>query len=136
MHRTLVIVKPDGVARGLVGEILGRLEARRLSFVAMELRTMDEATARRHYAEHEGKPFFDGLVTFITSGPVLVAVLEGPEETWRVVRTMMGATDPTDAAPGTIRGDLALSMGENLIHGSDSAASARREIEIFFPDLG
>ena len=135
MKRTLVIVKPDGVERGLVGEILSRLEARRLRPIAAELRTLDEATARRHYAEHEGKPFFDGLVTFITRGPVLVMVVEGPEDTWQVVRTMMGSTDPATAAPGTIRGDLALEMAENLIHGSDSAESAQREIAIFFPAL-
>lgn len=135
MQRTLVIVKPDAVARGLLGTILGRLEARQLRLVAAELRTIDVATARRHYAEHEGKPFFERLVTFITSGPALVAVVEGPEDTWRVVRTMMGATDPAQAAPGTIRGDLALDMSENLIHGSDSGESAEREIAIFFPGL-
>jgi nucleoside-diphosphate kinase len=135
VQRTLVIVKPDAVARGLVGTIVGRLEARRLRLVAAELRTIDVATAQRHYAEHEGKPFFARLVAFITSGPALVAVVEGPEDTWRVVRTMMGATDPAQAAPGTIRGDLALDMAENLIHGSDSAESAEREIAIFFPGL-
>ncbi len=135
MNRTLVIVKPDGVERGLVGEIVSRLERRQLRLVAAELRSLDPATARRHYAEHEGKPFFDSLVTFITRSPALVMVVEGPEDTWKVVRTMMGATNPLEAAPGTVRGDLAIEMSENLIHGSDSSDSAAREIEIFFPDL-
>ncbi|HWD96327.1 MAG TPA: nucleoside-diphosphate kinase [Acidimicrobiales bacterium] len=135
MKRTLVIVKPDGVERGLVGEILSRLEKRQLTLVAAELRSIDVATAKQHYAEHEGKPFFDSLVTFITRSPALVMVVEGPDDTWKVVRTMMGATNPIDSAPGTIRGDLAIEMSENLIHGSDSSESAAREIKIFFPDL-
>lgn len=135
MNRTLVIVKPDGVERGLVGEIVSRLEAKLLRIVAGELRMIDLATATRHYAEHEGKSFFDPLVTFITRSPSLVLVVEGPDDTWRIVRTMMGATNPVDAAPGTIRGDLAIAMSENLIHGSDSIESALREIAIFFPDL-
>ncbi len=135
MNRTLVIVKPDGVERGLTGEILRRLEAKGLRLVAAELRQLDRAVAERHYAEHAGKAFFDDLVRFITRSPVLVAVVEGSGETWRVVRTLMGATNPADAAPGTIRGDLALEMSENLIHGSDSPASAAREIAIFFPAL-
>lgn len=135
MKRTLVIVKPDGVARGLAGEILTRLERRQLRLVAADLRTIDEVTARRHYAEHEGKPFFDALVTFITSAPALVMIIEGPDDTWKIVRAMMGATNPADAAPGTIRGDLAVAMSENVIHGSDSAESALREIGIFFPTL-
>jgi nucleoside-diphosphate kinase len=135
VNRTLVIVKPDGVERGLVGEIVSRLEARQLRIVAGELRTIDPATAARHYAEHEGKSFFDSLVTFICRSPSLVLVLEGPDDTWRIVRTMMGATNPAEAAPGTIRGDLATEMKENLIHGSDSIESAVREIAIFFPDL-
>lgn len=130
-----MIVKPDGVERGLVGEIVSRLEKRQLTLVAAELRSIDTATAKRHYAEHEGKAFFEPLVTFITRSPALVMVVEGPEDTWKVVRTMMGATNPLDAAPGTIRGDLAIEMSENLIHGSDSSESAAREIEIFFPDL-
>ena len=134
MKRTLVIVKPGGVERGLVGEILSRLEQRQLRLVAADLRTMDVATAKRHYAEHEGKPFFDRLVASITSAPALVMVFEGPDDTWRVVRTMIGATNPAEAAPGTIRGDLALEMDANLIHGSDSADAAQREIAIFFPD--
>jgi nucleoside-diphosphate kinase len=131
----LVIIKPDGVERGLVGEILSRFEQRQLHFVTGELRTIDVATARRHYAEHDGKPFFDRLVAFITSGPSLVIVVEGPDDTWQVVRTMIGATNPADAAPGTIRGDLAVEMSQNVIHGSDSSESAQREIAIFFPAL-
>ena len=130
-----MIIKPDGVERGLVGEILSRFEQRQLHFVTGELRTIDEATAKLHYAEHEGKPFFDRLVSLMTSGPSLVMVVEGPEDTWHVVRTMIGATNPADAAPGTIRGDLAVEMSENVIHGSDSSESAQREISIFFPAL-
>ena len=135
VNRTLVIIKPDGVERGLVGEILLRLESKQLRLVAADLRTIDEATAREHYAEHVGKPFYDPLVAFITRGPSLVLIVEGPDDTWKVVRTMMGATNPVDAAPGTIRGDLAIEMAENLIHGSDSAESAQREIKIFFDHL-
>ncbi len=135
VKRTLVIIKPDAVERGLVGEILSRLEAKQLRLVAAELRTIDEATAREHYAEHVGKVYYEPLVTFITRGPSLVLIVEGPEDAWRVVRTMMGATNPLDAIPGTIRGDLAIEMKENLIHGSDSAESAEREIKIFFGDL-
>jgi nucleoside-diphosphate kinase len=134
VDRTLVIVKPDGVERGLVGEIVGRLEKKGLSLSAAELRTIDVATAERHYAEHAGKPFFDDLVAFITRGPSLLLIVEGPGDSWKVVRTAMGATNPKDAAPGTIRGDLAIEMTENLIHGSDSPESAAREISIFFPD--
>ncbi|HEY5304421.1 MAG TPA: nucleoside-diphosphate kinase [Acidimicrobiales bacterium] len=136
MERTLVLVKPDGVARGLVGEIVGRFERRGLRIVAAELRTIDRATAERHYEEHVGKAFYDGLVEFITGGPLFAMVVEGPHDTWQVVRTMMGATNPTEATPGTIRGDLGLVMQQNLIHGSDSAESARREIAIFFPAVG
>jgi nucleoside-diphosphate kinase len=135
VKRTLVIIKPDGVERGLVGEILSRLERKQLRIVAGELRTIDVATASEHYAEHVGKPFYDALVSFITRGPSLVLIVEGPEDTWKVVRTLMGATNPVDAAPGTIRGDLAIVMAENLIHGSDSAESADREIKIFFDHL-
>lgn len=135
MKRTLVIVKPDGVERGLVGEIVSRLEARQLRLVAAELRTIDAETARLHYGEHEGKSFFEPLVAFITRSPSLVAVVEGPDDTWRIVRSMMGATNPAEAAPGTIRGDLATATSENLIHGSDSIESALREIAIFFPDM-
>ncbi len=136
MDRTLFIVKPDGVARGLVGEIVGRLEAKQLRIVAGEFRTIDTATAERHYAEHQGRPYYGKLVEFITQGPVLVLVIEGPEDTWQVVRGLMGATDAKEAAPGTIRGDLAIGLRENLVHGSDSAASAAREIAIFFPRVG
>ena len=135
VKRTLVIIKPDAVERGLVGEILSRLERKQLRIVAGELRTIDVATASEHYAEHVGKPFYDSLVAFITRGPSLILIVEGPEDTWKVVRTMMGATNPVDAAPGTIRGDLATVMAENLIHGSDSAESADREIKIFFDHL-
>jgi len=136
VKRTLVLVKPDGVARGLIGEIVGRFERRGLRVAAAELRTLDRATAERHYAEHDGKPFYEGLVSFITGGPVMALVLEGPEDTWQVVRTMMGPTNPALAPSGTIRGDLGLEMQQNLIHGSDSAESAQREIAIFFPALG
>lgn len=135
MGRTLVIIKPDAVERGLVGEIIGRLEAKGLHLAAAGMRVIDPATAERHYAEHAGKDFYEGLISFITSGPVVVLIVTGPEETWKIVRTMMGATDPKDAAPGTIRGDLASVAGENLIHGSDSAEAAEREILIFFPHL-
>ena len=135
MDRTLVICKPDAVERGLVGEIIARLERRTLSIVAAELRTIDTDTAGRHYAEHDGKPFYADLVAFITRGPAMVLVVEGPEDTWKVVRTMMGATNPRDAAPGTIRGDLGILFTENLIHGSDGPESAAREIELFFPGL-
>lgn len=133
--RTLVICKPDAVERGLVGEIVGRIERRGLRLVAAELRTLEGDDARRHYAEHEGKPFFEELVAFITRGPVLAMVVEGPEDTYRMIRQMMGATNPADAEPGSIRGDLATVTAENLVHGSDSPASATREIELFFPEL-
>jgi nucleoside-diphosphate kinase len=135
MDRTLVICKPDAVERGLVGEIISRIERRNLAIVAAELRSIDADTAARHYAEHEGKPFYDDLVEFIGRSPSLVLVVEGPEDTYKVVRTMMGATNPREAAPGTIRGDLGILFTENLIHGSDSAESAAREIGIFFPNL-
>ena len=135
MNRTLVIVKPDGVERRLSGEIIARLERKGLSLVAAELRSISAEIAQQHYAEHAEKPFFGDLVAFITRSPALVMVVEGPEDTFKVVRTLMGATNPAEAAPGTIRGDLALEMTENLIHGSDSAASAEREIALFFPGL-
>jgi nucleoside-diphosphate kinase len=135
MDRTLVICKPDAVERGLVGEIVGRLERKQLRVVAMELRRIDEETAGRHYAEHQGKPFYRDLVSFITRSPSVLMVVEGPEETFKVVRTLMGVTNPRDAAPGTIRGDLAIELTENLVHGSDSPESAKREIDIFFPSL-
>ncbi len=135
MDRTFIICKPDAVERGLIGEILGRFERRNLSIVAAELRTIDRGTAEKHYGEHADKPFFGELVDFITRGPALVAVVEGPEDTWKVARTMMGATNPRDAAPGTIRGDLGILFTENLIHGSDGPESAQREIALFFPGL-
>jgi nucleoside-diphosphate kinase len=135
MDRTLVICKPDAVERGLVGTILSRLEARTLRIAAAELRTIDKTVAAEHYGEHRGQPFYEDLVAFITRGPALLLVVEGPQETYAVVRTMMGATNPADAAPGTIRGDLAISTTENLIHGSDSHESAAREIALFFPGL-
>ena len=133
--RTLLICKPDAVERGLVGAILGRLEAKGLRLAAAELRTLDRRTAEAHYAEHAGKAFYEDLVSFITRGPVLVAVVEGGPGTWEVLRRLMGETDPSRAAPGTIRGDFALHVTENLVHGSDSAESAAREIELFFPGL-
>lgn len=135
MDRTLVIAKPDAVERGLVGEIVSRFERRGLAVVALEMRTIDEPTAARHYEEHHGKPFYADLMSFITRGPAVLMVVEGPEDTWKVVRTMMGATNPREAAPGTIRGDLGIIFTENLIHGSDGPESAQREIGIFFPAL-
>ena len=135
MDRTLVICKPDAVERGLAGEIISRLERKGLTLVAAELRTIDRATAGRHYAEHEGKPFYEDLVAFITRSPALLMVVEGPGGTWKVVRTLMGTTNPKEAAPGTIRGDLAVELTENLVHGSDGPESAAREIDIFFPGL-
>jgi len=130
-QRTLVLVKPDGVQRGLIGEIVGRVEARGLKLVALKLMQITPELANRHYTEHKGKPFFDGLVAFITSGPVVAMIWEGREAV-SVVRTIMGSTDPLKAAPGTIRGDLALDHGMNLIHGSDSPERAQVEIDLFF----
>ena len=135
VDRTFVACKPDAVERGLVGEIISRFERRGLTIVAAELRQISKETAHEHYAEHVGKPFFDSLVGFITRGPAMVMVIEGPEDTWEIVRTMMGATNSAKAAPGTIRGDLSVQFTENLVHGSDSADSAKREIGIFFPNL-
>jgi nucleoside-diphosphate kinase len=135
VDRTLVIVKPDGVERGLAGEILGRLERKGLTLVAAELRVITPALAQQHYAEHAERPFFADLVAFITRSPSLLMVLEGPEDTFAVVRLMMGVTNPSLAAPGTIRGDFGLTTTENLIHGSDSHESAAREIALFFPQL-
>ena len=135
MDRTLVICKPDAVERGLVGEIVARFERRNLTIAALELRHVDEATAAEHYAEHADKPFYGELIAFITRSPAVVLVVEGPEDTWQVVRTMMGTTNPRDAAPGTIRGDLGIEFTENLINGSDSAESAAREIALWFPGL-
>ena len=133
--RTLVLLKPDTVERGLVGSVLSRFESKGLTLVAMELRRLDADTLARHYEEHVGKGFYAELVTFMSRGPVVALVLEGPENPWEVVRTMMGATNPRNAAPGTIRGDLGILFTENLVHGSDSLESAVREIGIFFPNL-
>jgi nucleoside-diphosphate kinase len=133
--RTLVILKPDAVERGLAGEVLARFERKGLRLVALELRRLDDGTLARHYEEHVGKPFYADLVAFMGRSPVVVAVVEGPEDTWKVVRTLMGPTNPRDAGPGTIRGDFGTVVTENLVHGSDGPESAAREIAIFFPDL-
>ena len=134
-ERTLVLIKPDGVQRGLVGEVLGRIERKGFGIVALEMRTLERAVAEEHYGEHKDKPFFGDLVDFITGGPLVAAVIEGPEviSSWRA---MMGATNPANAAPGTIRGDLATETQMNVTHGSDSPESAAREISLFFPSLG
>jgi nucleoside-diphosphate kinase len=134
-ERTLVLVKPDGVRRGLVGEIIGRLERKGFTILALELRTLDRETAARHYAEHDGKPFFPSLVDFITGGPLVAVVVEGHRAV-ESVRTLMGVTDPVASAPGSIRGDFALEIGQNLVHGSDSPEAAAREVALFFPALG
>ena len=131
VERTLVLVKPNGVARGLVGEIVSRFERRGFVIRAARLLRMSRELAERHYAEHAGKPFYEELVGFITSGPIMAMVVEGPSAV-QVVRDMMGATDPVKAPAGTIRGDFALDMGENVVHGSDSVSSAEREIALFF----
>lgn len=131
MERTFVMVKPDGVQRGLVGEIISRLEKKGFQLVGMKLLQMSRDLAGQHYAEHQGKPFFDGLVDFITSGPVVAMVWEG-KNVVRIVREMMGATNPVEAAPGTIRGQFAVDIARNVIHGSDSASSAEREIAFYF----
>ena len=131
MQKTLVLLKPDAVQRGLVGEIISRLERKGLKLVAARLMQVTQDLAHRHYGDHVGKPFFEGLVEFITSGPLMALVVEG-DNAVEVVRKTMGATNPQDAAPGTVRGDLAASIGQNLIHGSDSTDSAAREIELFF----
>ena len=133
--RTLVLLKPDAVERGLVGAILSRFETKGLKIAAMDLRTLDTEILGRHYEEHVGKGFYGELVQFMSRGPVVALAIEGPQDTWEVVRGMMGATNPRKAAPGTIRGDLGILFTENLVHGSDSLASAEREIAIFFPNL-
>ncbi len=133
--RTLVLLKPDAVERGLVGEILSRFERKGLKIVALEQRLLDQATLAKHYEEHVGKGFYAELVAFMSRGPAVAVVVEGPEDTWEVVRTLMGPTNPRTAAPGTIRGDFGIRLTENLVHGSDSLASAAREIGIFFPNL-
>ncbi len=133
-ERTLVLVKPDGVRRGLVGEVLSRLERKGLVLAAVQLRTLDRGTAEQHYAEHASKPFFGELVDFITSGPLVAVVAEGSRAV-ASVRNLMGATDPLASPPGSLRGDFALLLEENLVHGSDSVESAVREISLFFPGL-
>ena len=133
-ERTLVLIKPDGVRRGLIGTVIERIERKGLRLVALELRTLDRETASTHYAEHVGKPFFEPVVDFITSGPLVALVAEGPRAI-QAFRGLAGATDPVTATPGTIRGDHALEIGENVVHGSDSPESAQREIKIFFPEL-
>ncbi len=133
--RTLVLLKPDTVERKLIGAVTSRFEAKNLDIVAMELRQLDADTLARHYEEHVGKGFYGELVEFMSRGPVVAMVIEGPEDTWEVVRNMMGTTNPAKADPGTIRGDLGILFTENLVHGSDSLESAQREIGIFFPNL-
>lgn len=133
--RSLIFVKPDGVKRGLIGEIVRRIEAKSLRIVAMKMVTVDDELAKQHYAEHVGKPFFPGLMEFIQSGPVVAMVVEAPNVV-AAMRSIMGATNPVEAAPGSIRSDLAIDKGENLIHGSDSDESAQREIALWFPELG
>ena len=133
VETTLVLVKPDGMRRQLAGEVIARLERRGLELRGARLLKISRSLAQQHYAEHKGKPFYAGLVSFITSGPVLALAVRG-ESAIGVVRTMMGATNPLDSAPGTIRGDFALELSENIVHGSDSKASAKRELTLFFPD--
>lgn len=133
-ERTFAMIKPDGVKRGLVGDIVGRLERKGFTIVAMKHMTVSQDLAERHYGEHKGRAFFDGLVEFITSGPVVAMVVEG-EGVIAAWRTMMGATNPAEADPGTIRGDMATTIDENVVHGSDAPDTAAREIGLFFPEL-
>jgi nucleoside-diphosphate kinase len=135
VERTLILVKPDAFARNLTGEIIARFERKGLRLVAMQLMTMSRDLAVQHYAEHEGKPFFDELVSFITSGPLVAMVLEG-ESAIVAARQVIGSTNPLEAAPGSIRGDYAVTVGQNMVHGSDAPESAGREVGLFFPDLG
>jgi nucleoside-diphosphate kinase len=135
MDRTLILVKPDAFERGLTGEIIARFERKGLRILALQHMTMSDELARRHYAEHEGKPFFGELVSFITSGPLVAMVLEG-DEAVTAARQVIGATNPLEAVPGSIRGDFAIAVGQNMVHGSDSPESAEREAALFFPDLG
>jgi nucleoside-diphosphate kinase len=134
MEKTLILVKPDAFARGLSGEIIARFERKGLTIVAAQLMTVSDALAKQHYAEHEGKPFFGELVEFITSGPLLALVFEG-EDAIRAARQVIGATNPLEAAPGSIRGDFAIAVGQNMVHGSDSPESGEREAALFFPNL-
>jgi nucleoside-diphosphate kinase len=133
-ERTLVLVKPDGVRRGLIGEVVSRLERKGLAIAALELRTLDRQTAETHYGEHRERPFFGELVDFITGGPLVAIAAEGPRAV-EAVRTLMGVTDPVKSNPGSLRGDYALEIGQNLVHGSDSPESAAREVALFFPGL-
>ena len=133
IERSLVLVKPDGVQRGLIGRILARLEERGLKLIGLKLIRISEALGRQHYAEHVDKPFFPGLLEYMTSGPVVVAAFEGPGAV-TAIRNAMGATNPLEASPGTVRGDYALEVGRNLVHGSDSVESGRREIALFFSE--
>ena len=133
MEKTFVMIKPDGVQRGLIGEIISRIERKGLKIVAMKMLQISQELAQRHYAEHQGKPFFDSLITYITSGPVVAMVVEGKEAV-KVVRTLVGKTNPIEASPGTIRGDYAMDVGRNVIHASDSIESANREISLFFDE--
>ena len=134
MERTLVLIKPDGVRRHIVGEIISRIERKGLNIVAMDMRTLDSDTAKSHYEEHSSRPFFGSLVEFITGGPLVAMVVEG-ERAIEAFRALAGATDPVTATPGTVRGDFALEVQQNIVHGSDSTYSAEREIKLFFPDL-
>ena len=134
MERTLILVKPDAFARNLTGEIIARFERKGLRLAALQLMTMAPHMAERHYAEHQGKPFYEELVAFITSGPLVAMVLEG-ERAVEAARQVIGATDPLQASPGSIRGDYAIEVGQNMVHGSDSPESAAREVELFFPEL-
>jgi nucleoside-diphosphate kinase len=134
VDRTLILVKPDAFARGLTGEIIARFERKGLRIIALKHMTVDQDLAKRHYAEHDGKPFFGELVEFITSGPLVAMVLEG-EQAVGAARQVIGATNPVEAAPGSIRGDFAIAVGQNMVHGSDSAQSAEREAGLFFPEL-
>jgi|SRR5579875_289389 len=133
-ERTLILVKPDAFARSLTGEIIARFERKGLRLVALKLTTLERELAERHYAEHQGKPFYEELVQFITSGPLVAMVLEG-EEAVSAARQVIGATNPLEAAPGSIRGDYAIAVGQNMVHGSDSPQSAQREVALFFPEL-
>ena len=135
MDRTLILVKPDAFARGLTGEIIARFEHKGLKIVALKHMTVTEDLAKRHYAEHDGKPFFGELVEFITSGPIVAMVLEG-DEAIKAARQVIGATNPLEATTGSIRGDFAIAVGQNMVHGSDSVESGQREAGLFFPDLG
>ena len=134
MDRTLILVKPDAFARGLTGEIIGRFERKGMRLIALKQMTVDEDLAKRHYAEHDGKPFFGELVEFITSGPLVAMVREG-DQAVTAARQVIGATNPIEASPGSIRGDFAIAVGQNMVHGSDSPESGKREAALFFPDL-